>query len=152
MKQLSERGEKIVSYPQHYPAGPRYFQVRLTKHTGMLLMFSTRSYTITGTLEQCEAAYRDAQTHNLAMRLVEFSVHPPHELDRHLRKHGANQPDSAFGSTAAGIPGLSTGRVSPAALPPISADVLIRSQCPARPILRTVRANRPTPAAGPGKG
>ncbi|WP_079633679.1 hypothetical protein [Mycobacteroides abscessus] len=67
MEQLSERGEKIVSYPQHYPAsGPRYFQVRLTKHTGMLLMFSTRSYTITGTLEQCEAAYRDAQTHNLA--------------------------------------------------------------------------------------
>ncbi|ALM17290.1 hypothetical protein [Mycobacteroides abscessus] len=67
MKQLSERGEKIVSYPQHYPAaGPRSFQVRLTKHTGMLLMFSTRSYTITGTLEQCEAAYRDAQTHNLA--------------------------------------------------------------------------------------
>lgn len=56
-----------MSYPQQYPAAaPRYFQIRLTKHTGMLIMFSTRSYAITGTLEQCEAAYRDAQTHNLA--------------------------------------------------------------------------------------
>ncbi|MGH3723026.1 MAG: hypothetical protein ACRDUS_02720 [Mycobacterium sp.] len=56
-----------MSYPQQYPgAAPRYFQLRLTKHTGMLIMFSTRSYTITGTLQQCETAYRDAQTHNLA--------------------------------------------------------------------------------------
>ncbi|WP_255485563.1 hypothetical protein [Mycobacteroides sp. LB1] len=58
-----------MSYPQQYPAAappPRYFQVRLTKHTGMLIMFSTRSYTITGTLEQCETAYSDAQIHNLA--------------------------------------------------------------------------------------
>lgn len=56
-----------MSYPQQpYPVPPRYFQIRLSKHTGMLIMFSTRTYTVTGTLEQCEAAYRDAQNHNLA--------------------------------------------------------------------------------------
>lgn len=51
-----------MSYPQPQP---RYFQVKLTEHTGALILFSVRTITVTGTLEQCEAAYRRAQTHNL---------------------------------------------------------------------------------------
>ena len=48
-----------------YPQQPRYFQVKLTEHTGALILFNIRTFTVTGTLEQCEAAYRRAQTHNL---------------------------------------------------------------------------------------
>lgn len=43
----------------------RQFSVRLTEHIGAVVMFSQRTYTFTGTLEQCERAYRSAQTHNL---------------------------------------------------------------------------------------
>lgn len=43
----------------------RRFQMTLKKHTGMLIMMQTRTIRIQGTLAQCEAAYRDAQTHNL---------------------------------------------------------------------------------------
>jgi hypothetical protein len=37
----------------------------LTKHTGMLVIMQTRTIRMQGTLQQCEAAYRDAQMHNL---------------------------------------------------------------------------------------
>lgn len=43
----------------------RQFTIRLTEHIGAVVMFQQRSYTFTGTLEQCESAYRSAQTHNL---------------------------------------------------------------------------------------
>lgn len=43
----------------------RQFTLRLTEHIGAVVMFQQRSYTFTGTLEQCESAYRSAQTHNL---------------------------------------------------------------------------------------
>jgi hypothetical protein len=44
----------------------RHFYLKLTEHTGAVLFWQQRSYTVAGTLEQCERAYRDAQTHNLA--------------------------------------------------------------------------------------
>jgi len=37
----------------------------VTKHTGVVWFWYQRSYTVTGTFGQCEAALRDAQTHNL---------------------------------------------------------------------------------------
>jgi hypothetical protein len=46
--------------------GPyRRFSVRLYQHTGAVILWHPRTSTFTGTLEQCEKAYRDAQTHNL---------------------------------------------------------------------------------------
>ncbi|ORB73070.1 DUF2510 domain-containing protein [Mycobacterium scrofulaceum] len=43
----------------------RRFQLSLTEHTGAVIFWQQRSYTFTGTLEQCERAYRTAQAHNL---------------------------------------------------------------------------------------
>lgn len=43
----------------------RQFSLPLTEHIGAVVMFQQRTYTFTGTLEQCERAYRSAQTHNL---------------------------------------------------------------------------------------
>ncbi|MCV7409200.1 hypothetical protein AWC05_00925 [Mycobacterium florentinum] len=43
----------------------RRFSVRLHEHTGVLILWVQRSFTFTGTLEQCEKAYRDPQLHCL---------------------------------------------------------------------------------------
>jgi hypothetical protein len=45
--------------------GQRQFFLVLRKHTGMLVVMQTQTYRVQGTLEQCEAAYRSAQAHNL---------------------------------------------------------------------------------------
>jgi Protein of unknown function (DUF2510) len=66
-----------LSYPQHqtnpgpgYPNpqqfGDRYY-IRLIKHTGALFLWHQQSYTVTGSLQECEAAYRSAQIYNLAI-------------------------------------------------------------------------------------
>jgi hypothetical protein len=47
------------------PTGERRFVLTLRKHTGMLVVMSTKTIRFTGTLAQCEAAYADAQKHNL---------------------------------------------------------------------------------------
>ncbi|KLO43400.1 hypothetical protein ABW17_10080 [Mycobacterium nebraskense] len=41
------------------------FHVTLCEHTGAVFFWQHRRYTFTGTLEQCERAYRTAQLHNL---------------------------------------------------------------------------------------
>lgn len=51
-----------LATPPH--PGPQ-FEIKLRKHTGLLLAFQYRTYVVSGTLEQCERAYRQAQTHNL---------------------------------------------------------------------------------------
>jgi Protein of unknown function (DUF2510) len=43
----------------------RHFSVRLAKHTGAVILWHHQRYTVTGTLEQCEEAYRSAQLHNM---------------------------------------------------------------------------------------
>ncbi|MEE6175268.1 DUF2510 domain-containing protein [Mycobacterium sp. 050134] len=43
----------------------RRFSIRLCKHTGAVILWHHQRYTFIGTLEQCEAEYRRAQTHNL---------------------------------------------------------------------------------------
>lgn len=43
----------------------RQFSLPLVEHTGAVAFFQQRSYTVTGTLEQCEQAYHRAQKHNL---------------------------------------------------------------------------------------
>jgi hypothetical protein len=54
-----------VGYPLAPPhLGPQ-FQIRLRKHTGSLIAFPYRTYVVSGTLAQCEHAYRQAQTDNL---------------------------------------------------------------------------------------
>ncbi|ORA22173.1 DUF2510 domain-containing protein [Mycobacterium angelicum] len=60
-----------MSYPYQpsgssgYPASAEVFQLRLIEHIGAVIFWQQRSYTVTGTLQQCEAAYRRAQTQNL---------------------------------------------------------------------------------------
>jgi Protein of unknown function (DUF2510) len=50
-----------------YPAdAARRFQIKLRRHTGAVLLWQQRTYTVTGTLEECERAYRAAQVHNVA--------------------------------------------------------------------------------------
>jgi uncharacterized iron-regulated membrane protein len=41
----------------------RQFSVRLHEHTGVVILWLQRSFNFTGTLEQCEQAYRKAQLH-----------------------------------------------------------------------------------------
>ncbi len=57
-----------MSYPYNpaHPHNPadRYY-LKLARHTGALILWQQRSYTVSGTLEECEVAYRAAQTHNL---------------------------------------------------------------------------------------
>jgi hypothetical protein len=56
------------------PAAPQpLFRVRLTKHTGLVMLYINQSYTVTGTLEQCEAAIREAQLHNVLAGWWSFS-------------------------------------------------------------------------------
>jgi hypothetical protein len=42
------------------------YYIRLIKHTGALILWHQQTVAVTGTLEQCEAAYKSAQTHCLA--------------------------------------------------------------------------------------
>ena len=51
-------------YPSE-PADDRNYRVSLQKHTGAIVLFHMQNYTVTGTLAECERAYRDAQGHNL---------------------------------------------------------------------------------------
>lgn len=46
-------------------AGQPLFQVRITKHTGLVMLTVNQSYTFTGTFAQCEAELRGALLHNL---------------------------------------------------------------------------------------
>ena len=52
--------------PQPPPAVP-VFQVTTMTHTGALIMFVNQRQVITGTHEQCRAAIRRAQAHNLTL-------------------------------------------------------------------------------------
>jgi hypothetical protein len=57
-------------YPQQYPVQPHaagpVFQVRPMKHTGLVIAWYNRRFTVTGTFAQCEAAIKSAQVHNLS--------------------------------------------------------------------------------------
>jgi Protein of unknown function (DUF2510) len=46
-------------------AGPERYFIKLHKHTGLVLLMLRQSYGFSGTLPECERAYRAAQTHNL---------------------------------------------------------------------------------------
>lgn len=43
------------------------FQIGLLKHTGAVIFWQQQTVRYTGTLQQCEQAYRDAQTHCLLL-------------------------------------------------------------------------------------
>ncbi|CAM4130818.1 hypothetical protein MB901379_00977 [Mycobacterium basiliense] len=45
-------------------SGDRFY-LKLIRHTGIVLLWQQQTYTVTGTLQDCEAAYRSAQRHNL---------------------------------------------------------------------------------------
>lgn len=59
-------GGPHTQHPQPPPAAP-VFQVTTMTHTGALVMFVNQRQVITGTHEQCRAAIRRAQTHNLTL-------------------------------------------------------------------------------------
>lgn len=48
-----------------YPNSAPLFQISLLKHTGALIFWQQQTIRYTGSLEQCEQAYKDAQTHCL---------------------------------------------------------------------------------------
>lgn len=50
---------------QGYPNSAPLFQISLLKHTGALIFWQQQTVRYTGTLQQCEQAYKDAQTHCL---------------------------------------------------------------------------------------
>jgi hypothetical protein len=45
--------------------GHAVYEARFKKHTGMLLVSQTRTFTVRGTLDEVKAVYKSAQTHNL---------------------------------------------------------------------------------------
>jgi hypothetical protein len=49
----------------HSPSGEPLYQVTVTRHTGLLIMWWNQRNTITGTYAQCEAAIDDARTYCL---------------------------------------------------------------------------------------
>jgi hypothetical protein len=64
---LSYPNQQLAGYHQphpYQPAGP-VFAIGLIKHTGALIFWQQQTLRFTGTLQQCEKAYRDAQTHCL---------------------------------------------------------------------------------------
>jgi Protein of unknown function (DUF2510) len=50
---------------QPNPGDARLFRIRLIKHTGLVVWMQRQTYIFTGTFQECERAYRAAQTHNL---------------------------------------------------------------------------------------
>lgn len=52
-------------YPPPVTGREPVFSVRLTKHTGMVVIGYNQRYTVTGSYAQCDAAIRQAQQHNL---------------------------------------------------------------------------------------
>lgn len=53
------------SYAGGYPGQGDIYHLRLIKHTGALIFWFQQNVYVSGTREQCEAGYRDAQFHNL---------------------------------------------------------------------------------------
>jgi hypothetical protein len=45
--------------------GPERYFIKLHKHTGLVVLMLRQTYNFSGTLPECERAYRAAQTHNL---------------------------------------------------------------------------------------
>jgi hypothetical protein len=56
----AQRPNQAPYQPQEPP-----FQVRLTKHTGLVMAWYNQSYTVTGNFAQCEHAISQAQQYNL---------------------------------------------------------------------------------------
>lgn len=61
---MSQPYQAPSPYPQPAPAGP-LFQISLLQHTGALIFWQQKTIRFSGTLEQCEQAYRSAQQHCL---------------------------------------------------------------------------------------
>jgi hypothetical protein len=57
--------DAVQASVQSRPDDARTFQIMLRKHTGLVILMLRQSYVFTGTLEQCERAYRQAQIYNL---------------------------------------------------------------------------------------
>lgn len=64
---MSQPYHPPAPYPQPVAAGysEPLFQIGLLKHTGAVIFWHQQSSRYTGTLQQCEQAYKDAQTHCL---------------------------------------------------------------------------------------
>ncbi|WP_041298855.1 MULTISPECIES: DUF2510 domain-containing protein [Mycobacterium ulcerans group] len=66
MVEMALRRERPdLSHPYQPPVQADRYYLKLIKHTGALIFWQQRSYSVYGTLPECEAAYRSAQTYNL---------------------------------------------------------------------------------------
>ncbi|OBA61779.1 hypothetical protein A5647_11220 [Mycobacterium sp. 1100029.7] len=103
----------------------RRLSVRLHKHTGALILWHQSSFTFTGTLEQCEQAYRKAQLHCLLagwwgvvslflmnpIALVSnyLSIRQARALTRQAPAPYAGQPYASGGQVSAPAPAVGPG-------------------------------------------
>lgn len=104
----------------------RRFSVRLHEHTGAVILWLQRDFICTGTLEQCEQAYRSAQTHCLLAGwwgLVSLVVLNPIALIsnytaiRRVRAQAKEAPAPHAATPYAATPYAPVGQAAPAATP-----------------------------------
>ncbi|WP_445161923.1 DUF2510 domain-containing protein [Mycobacterium sp. Dal123C01] len=100
----------------------RRFSVRLYQHTGAVILWHQRTFTFTGTLKQCERAYRDAQLHCLLagwwsvvslLVMNWIALFSNYSAIRKVRALAAQAP-----APYAGNPYAPTGQSSPVGPPP----------------------------------
>lgn len=106
---------------QHLSNPYAQHQLKLIRHTGALILWQQRTYVVSGTREQCEAAYKSAQTYNLLVGWWSFGVAPRDELDRadfqlqcdsagaSRRRRGVRSPRPARHRPSSRSPGTHTG-------------------------------------------
>jgi uncharacterized iron-regulated membrane protein len=141
----------------------RQFSVRLHEHTGAVVLWLQRSFTFTGTLEQCEQAYRKAQLHCALAGwwgLLSLFLMNPIALSenyfaiRRVRKLAEQDP-----APYAGVPYAPVGQGTPAvaprqavAPPPHAPAVAPRPPMPPHPVAPPPRPVGPPPGWYPNPG
>ena len=96
----------------------RQFEITLLKHTGLVLAYQQETYTVIGTLEQCERAYRDARDHCLAagwwspvsaLLMNWFALSSNKSAIEHVRRVAAQPMGSNAAPAGNGAPGTPAG-------------------------------------------
>jgi hypothetical protein len=123
----------------------RRFSVRLYEHTGAVILWHQRTFTFTGPLEQCEKAYRDAQTHNLLagwwsvvslLVMNWIALFSNHSAIRRVRALAAQAP-----APYAGNPYAPASQSSPLGAPPAPRDRASGTGTVSRGLIGPIPAN-----------
>lgn len=139
--------------PSGYPDSADLYRIRLLKHTGAVIFWQQQTVICTGTLEQCEAAYRNSQTHNLlagwwslvsALIMNWIALFSNVSAIRKLRNLAQQGPAAAVPPVPPAAPAMSGTPAAPAtpAMPAMPA-------MPAVPAMPAAPATPAMPAAPP---